>query len=468
MTCDLLTPPKTPTRETAEFVVFESVPVFKEHVNRDGMKFGPEELRRICNRCNHRIQDTKDYPPVVLRHTKDDGGFDPPTVGFAGPFWIGTLGDIEPKTAIFTNLMIFKEDAGMVKRYPRLSVEYWSSEKDPFNGYFDPISLLGAETPELDLGVRYSKSHEGNRVMRYSLVTRFEATAPGGSNTFVPGGDDEKKPYSKETPMALSPDDISQLIEAMKPMVQQMIAEATLPPAEHTEPDGDEPMAVDHYAQMCGMEDDDAASKYFADLDDESKEKVRASVDGDEDQDRKMKMEKYMSLPSPESSATESPANDMVAKYQKEAEDYRTRYQKLNTEHTTLKAAHDQLLAETTELRTEKRKAVRYQKLTEAQQEGYVIDLEQEYADTADFTDEQFDHHMAKTVTKYQKVPLGSLPIPKSQMKTGERPEEKTAKYSRLAKERADELMRTGKRVPSFNELFLEIQREQEGKTNAA
>ena len=151
-----LKPEKSPTVEDGDFVVFSDVPVFKTHTTRDGHEIDERALRKICQRCNDRIRDTGDFSPIVLRHTDDEGERDPEVVGFAGPYRLGTVGRLEPKPAILATLRIFREDAGKVRKYPRLSVEYWASEDDPTNGYFDPISLLGAETPELDLGILIS------------------------------------------------------------------------------------------------------------------------------------------------------------------------------------------------------------------------------------------------------------------------------------------------------------------------
>lgn len=175
-------PQRYATYDEDDFIVFPSVPVWKEHTNeRDFAKpvhFGEEELREVVERCNRRIADTGDYPPVVLRHTSDeDKSFDPPVVGFAGPFRMGTIGEEDPKPAILADLRVFKEDVERVRRYPRLSVEYWASDDNPTGGYFDPISLLGAETPELDLGIRFSKS--GLKAARYSRLAmpiRYEYT----------------------------------------------------------------------------------------------------------------------------------------------------------------------------------------------------------------------------------------------------------------------------------------------------
>lgn len=215
-------PPYHSYEDADGFVVYEDVPVWCEHFSKQAdQHFGPDELTRVVERCNARIDDTDDYSPIVIRHTKDEGDSDPPVVGLAGPFKLGTIGKKNPKAAILARMRFFKGDAERVKRYPRVSVEYWFSKKDPTNGFFDPISILGADTPELDLGLRYSKAAHGDKnglyVTRYSALAFGElsradyaaAANPGGgggSNTFMPGTGVGKGKASKK-PKANANDD---------------------------------------------------------------------------------------------------------------------------------------------------------------------------------------------------------------------------------------------------------------------
>jgi len=242
---DTLRPPGNPD----DFVVLER-PMFKEHWTRESRNedgsvkckpklLGRNELERIATRCNVRIADTGDFAPIVINHTKDDGSIDPELIGFSGPYHVGTFGNLQPKATIYGKMWVFKDKKEKLRQYPRLSVEYWCSEDDPGDGYFDPVSLLGATTPELDLGVHYSKIDGSNRrLMRYAKVERFQAM-PGGSNTFVPGmvGDDDSdksdadspQQYEKDsTSMAttLTPADLQQIVAAMTPIVTQQINEA--------------------------------------------------------------------------------------------------------------------------------------------------------------------------------------------------------------------------------------------------
>ncbi len=109
-----LEPRKYETYEDGDFVVYENVPVWKEHVNEDGVRFDKAALDRVVARCNHRIEDTGDFSAITLRHT-DDGASDfiPPVVGFAGPYSLVKLGNLKPLWHIVADkFRIFKEDNG--------------------------------------------------------------------------------------------------------------------------------------------------------------------------------------------------------------------------------------------------------------------------------------------------------------------------------------------------------------------
>lgn len=221
-------------REEGGFIVYEDVPVWTEHYSKAiGERFSEDDLHRIAAKCNQRIEDTGDYALLTVRHTKDDPDSEPPpVVGMAGPFHVGTFGNKSPKPAIFARFACYKEDREVVRRHPRVSVEYAYTKRDPKGGYFDVISLLGAEAPELDLGLRYAKRLAADPELcigRYSRtvefvdpdearisgqdggdeeIARYAAEAmPGGSNAYVPGGGGGlRKPKGKKGKPASSPD----------------------------------------------------------------------------------------------------------------------------------------------------------------------------------------------------------------------------------------------------------------------
>jgi hypothetical protein len=231
-----------------QFQTIRDVPVFTEHETkaRDGrvLRFSLPELQAVCERCNRRIAETNDYAAVTLGHTPDPGDANaemPNVVGFAGPFRIGELGrDGQRKRyAILADFHIYQEDMGKLKKYPRRSPEVWL--EDSYEEMFlDPIALLGASAPRLDMGLLYSAQRNGRVVEKYAAVT-------GGPMNVSPRTTDiddkrrsehhnpnfpTKKEYqagepadsiqtarterSQEAENMLSPEDLQQIIEAFE------------------------------------------------------------------------------------------------------------------------------------------------------------------------------------------------------------------------------------------------------------
>lgn len=226
------------------FVTVPNVPVFVEHdtTARDGRKlhFGPAELAEVAERCNRRIEESADYAAVTLGHTPNPGDehrSEPEVIGFAGPF---TVGDYHGKAAIFADLHVYEEDAEKLRKFPRRSPELWL-EDEYADMYLDPIALLGAEAPRLDMGILYSANRQGR------VVEKYAAVGPSAGNCFVPAVTGPKKRYELESPPSetktepktmLAPDDIKQIVDAIEALdwVQWVKTEMGNPG-----PAGDEP-----------------------------------------------------------------------------------------------------------------------------------------------------------------------------------------------------------------------------------
>lgn len=446
-------PQPTQAVQDGEFVDFGWRPIFKEHVNRQKVQFGRAAMERIAKRCNERIAETGDFCPIAIRHTKDDGSFDPEVIGFYGPFRAQRMTGADGKAgkwAVYAKERIYAEDAPKRRKYPRVSVEYWADEADPTGGYFDPASLLGAETPELDLGIHYAADpHNPNRrLFRYQRVTRYEAApaAPGGSNTFVPGGTDDDEPERYGAGGTLSSGDLLQIVAALKPTIDEAVKSAV----SALKPAGDDP---DHLltpksegtADGITESPDDSLGPTADELnleapgDDDSD--LDDAVPGDDD-DTDVSIDDELPADAAGKSPPKKPAqysaagresetfdedadmaadNAEVARYQKEAADYRKQAEKLAGENRELREkyqkavegqkASDSKLEELTDrlasLEGDRRKAVRYQKLGELQNKGYTFDVEEELTDCQEMSDAQFNRHCERIAAKYQRVPTG-------------------------------------------------------------
>jgi len=146
----------TPTRnlDGEQYVVAKHVAVLDEHPmspsGGEPAKYcGPQELQMIADNNNRRVEQTGDATPLVIGHTTDgkDEDEQPEIVGYATNFSVGPLFNTG-RMALFADFHVRKDKKELANKYPRRSVELW-----PKRWEVDPISLLGATTPERDLGL---------------------------------------------------------------------------------------------------------------------------------------------------------------------------------------------------------------------------------------------------------------------------------------------------------------------------
>ena len=112
----------------------------------------------------------------------------PDVVGFAGPFRLGHIGRTpgSRRAAILADFQIFKDDLKRVRKYPRRSPEVWLEDRYE-DIFIDPIALLGAEAPRLDLGMEpEADEHPHEYMAEGSAGGKFadelgRLTVPGGS-----------------------------------------------------------------------------------------------------------------------------------------------------------------------------------------------------------------------------------------------------------------------------------------------
>lgn len=449
------TPPKFSAYQDGDFVVLEDVPVFKEHVDRDGNEFTREDMEAIVERCNERIDDTNDFPVLHLNHNswdKDDAESkkpEPKTVGFMGPFKLKQIGQYSKKWGIVARMLIFKDDAAEVRRYPRTSVEYYAEKSKPTRGYFESAALLGSVPAELDLGVRhYCRSPKEDEIHRsYERncgdLKRYEAACASGGNTFVPGEAEIRRQYDKESEMLDldNPETAQKLMALLTPTFKAMIDEALAPilkaEEEEAKPDAEPADVAAEHADMLNQygdkNDEDGARGYLDGMADEDKQKV-AAVYSKLPEDN-VHRQFYAKVTAPKVELPEA-----AAKYAKERDEYRAKYSKLVAEHNTAKAELETLKAEKAEATKEATRQTRYSKLVELQSAGYALDIEEEVKDAADLTDEQFAKHCDKIARCYSRLPLNRrVTVAKPGKLSTEGEGVKREKYSKQAVDRAAE-----------------------------
>lgn len=187
-----------------------------------------ERIKAIVRENNLRISDTDAYSAIVDKHTLPSGKRDPippRTIGFVGPFRIGMIGRITPKFALFGDEHRRRDEAHTFRDRPRRSVEVLTLRANG-RSYIDPVAAL-SEAPRLPLPVQYGAEADPEGIReRYEAVSAF----PGG-NTFLPkhgidrenytteamtGPSGPKSPKPEAPKMALQPEDLTQIVEAIQ------------------------------------------------------------------------------------------------------------------------------------------------------------------------------------------------------------------------------------------------------------
>lgn len=137
-----------------KYIIKKDVPILDEHTlhDEDGnpiVTFDAKKLEQIAARNNARIAKTGDLIPLVIGHTKDDADEteQPEIVGYAKDLCVKPFKKTGKK-AIHAKFLFFKDKVAKARNFPRRSIELWLTD-----GKIDPISLLGATTPERDLGL---------------------------------------------------------------------------------------------------------------------------------------------------------------------------------------------------------------------------------------------------------------------------------------------------------------------------
>lgn len=230
------------------WVTVPNVPVFAEHETtaRDGrrLRFTKVELEAIARRCNQRIQETGDYAAITLGHTpEEEGAPQPEMIGLGGPFRLGLLGEPgqRQRYAILCDYHIYRDKVDLLRQYPRRSPELFLEDRYD-QMYLDPIALLGAQAPRLDMGLLYCAVRGGR------LVEKYAAACPSAASVFLPSDSDKTHyaahdadagatpsiPNKEPPPMALSPEDVRQIVDALEQLdwvqyVKQQMAGAAEP-----------------------------------------------------------------------------------------------------------------------------------------------------------------------------------------------------------------------------------------------
>lgn len=173
---------------------------------REGTQYNRENLQKLVDYANYRILNADQFAALSEGHMptmqeKATGRPDAEVLGYAGPFYIGLFGNVDPQWSIWADEWVHNEDMGRAQKLQRRSPEVWC--KEPIERRtMDPIAMLGSETPRLDSGMNlYSLRSDGQMVMRYSMGMALA----GPDNAFIPGSESGKKQNYGASDMAFPP-----------------------------------------------------------------------------------------------------------------------------------------------------------------------------------------------------------------------------------------------------------------------
>ena len=324
-------------------------------------------LKKIADNQNKRVRETGDATPLVIGHTRDEAHEheQPEVVGYATNWKVKKFFKTG-KSALACTFHVFKKSVDKVRKFPRRSVELWLDSLT-----IDPISLLGATTPERDLGLlKLSK---------------------GNSGKIVASIDDSGELSVDENTQQV----VDAVLEAIKSTdVWQYMSQKM---SEEGAQGGESPSGA---GDMNPMGDPAAAGgppegEFDPSMDglgDEGMPPEGAMPEGEDDEEEPVKM----SASTASGSNTFAPG-DARQKYSKLS------FAKLARENEGMKGALNNLIIRY-------RRSEREKDLIQLESEGYMLDRGEELALCDTLTDEQFKSHLTRVRHRYQKAPVGSAP----------------------------------------------------------
>ena len=340
-----------------EMIVKHHVPILDEHELKDNkgnvvIRLDKDKLLEITSVNNKRIGDTGDEIPLVIGHTKDDApeNQQPEIVGYASNL------KVEPffktgRKCITATFKFFKNTVQKVRGFPRRSIELWLSDYK-----IDPISLLGATTPERDLGLlRLSKTG----VKKYQRTMNMDENQMGAPSS---GGPNQE--IVDAVVNALQQTDVWQFLSQLAAQAGQDQGAPEGMPPEGAPPEGAMPPDAGAPPMDAGAEE--------------------------------MPMEDE-GTPLPEESAEEEqPVQASRKKYD------RIKLSRIEHENQVL---HKELHG----LKLKFQRAEREKDLIELEAEGYLLDRGEELEIVQAMPEKAYKSHLQIIRKRYQKAPIGGL-----------------------------------------------------------
>lgn len=365
-----------------KFVHFGPRCVFIEHTvaadperQRSAIVYDRKAMQHLVDWANYRIADSGTFAAISEGHTPSEdersaGAVMPDVLGYAGPFYLGQLGDLDPKWAIYADEWVHRDDVARFEKRQRRSPEVWIDEPIE-RRTMDPIAALGAETPRLDSGMNaYCRASDGQTVMRYSA-----ATLPGPYNVSLPVGTRARR-HLYNSGRSLMTDDVDdddgKLTAAVATALESLLPSLI--------------QAVKDQLEIDDTPTDDAEDAE-ADPADETSASGETNLDDDE-------RDRYSAMsPSCQQAYLAGRQRGVMS------------YSRLNSDddlHSVVARQQVRLQELGEQLNRERRDASRYMRLAELSRD-FAFEPHDEFSTCSELSDAQFERHCAATIQKYSK-----------------------------------------------------------------
>lgn len=352
-----------------DYVIVEDVFILDEHQMKIGDKvveIDAKKLQEIADRNNSRIHKTGDEIPLIIGHTKDgaDEKDQPEVVGYASNLRVKDFMNTGKK-AIAATFKYHKASADLAKKFPRRSVELWTRDWK-----LDPIALLGATTPERDLGlVRFKR--KGPR--KYSRVLPMTGTQD--TSEIVAG-----------VVAALQQSDVWQFVQSQMRANQGMemgIDDSLLPANEE-----DDSLLPE---EEMGLEEEVPQQEGEEGLEEEVPEEEATGVEGED----------------PDAVEEEPEEKEPVRMNRQDEDDVKVRLSRVEKEKGDLVAKLSAAEVAVQEIKLKYQRAQRDAELMGLENEGYLFDRKEELDHVSNLSEEAYASHINIIKKRYQRAPVG-------------------------------------------------------------
>jgi hypothetical protein len=347
------------------------VPILDEHTLTDDdgnelVEIDEGRLRDIARRNNRRVKATGDAAPIVIGHTQDDAPEEeqPKRVGWMTAYKVAPwrMG----KKALFALCKFTKNLRNEINKYPRRSVELWLSDWK-----IDPLSLLGATTPERDLGLLRLAKDGGSKYRR--VLPKMDQT--------------------KEI--------VHAVLAALKQSAVFKWAESKMAEEEaaNNEPLEDEASLDDELGDDLSGDEDDLD---LEGVDDDQDATTAADNELSDEEDKPLRMSANSPAPScPSCGNTYVPSNKLRDKEKRRMQKDQKRI-KLSKQERLLQSA----LSQMTDMRVKYQRAVREKDLIQLEAEGVDLDRVEELDRVEALDDASYEKELVRMRKRYRKAPV--------------------------------------------------------------